>query len=168
MPARCQVVAFATVVGASMLGLGCGGSGRQVTTKPAVGTVGDPNFAGGEAAQDRAAFAAFGESAGHVEHAAIIRVLHNYYGAVADGNFEGGCLLLSEKDRAKIANMRSANSGAIEHSCGKRLGEVLTKTSAKGNKRPQFTVASVKEVRLAGDEGYVVFTTVAMPAVRKR
>lgn len=167
MPAMYRVAVFAAVVGAVMWGLGCGGSGRQATTKPAISTVGAPNFALGAAAKHGAAFAAFGESAGHVARAAIIRELHNYYGAIAEGHFERGCSLLTQKDRARIANTGSMDSSVIEHSCGKRLGEVLTKTSARGNGRTQFTVASVKEVRLVGDEGYVVFTTVARPAVQE-
>lgn len=167
MPARYLFAVFAAVVGVSMWGLGCGGSGRQAMTKSAISTVGAPNFAVGAAAQHRAAFGTFGESAGHVERAAIIRELHNYYGAVAEGHFERGCSLLSQKDRAKVADTRSADSSVIDHSCGKRLGEVLTKTSARGDERSQFTVASVKEIRLAGDEGYVVFTTAARPAVQE-
>jgi hypothetical protein len=149
-----------------MWGSGCGGAGRQSTAKPAIGTVGAPAFVI-NAAKHRAAFATFGESAGRAERAAIVRELHNYYGAVAEGHFEHGCSLLSQKDRARVANTQSMDGGSIEHRCGGRLGEVLTRTSAKGSERLQFTVASVKEVRLKGNEGYVVFTTVARPATQE-
>lgn len=144
-----------------MMGLlGCGGSGRQATTKRAISTPSAPEFAVVEA-QHEAAFATFGESASRVERAAIISELHSYYGALAEGDFERGCSLLSRKARAGVTNTRGGDSSAIEHSCGKRLGEVLARTIGEHNERSQFTVASVKEVRLKGGEGYVVFTTTA-------
>jgi hypothetical protein len=150
-----------------MMGLlGCGGSGRQATTKRAISTPSAPEFAVVEA-QHEAAFAAFGESASRVERAAIISELHSYYGALAEGDFERGCSLLSRKARAGVTNTRGGDSSAIEHSCGKRLGEVLARTIGEHNERSRFTVASVKEVRLKGGEGYVVFTTDATPAARE-
>jgi hypothetical protein len=163
MPARHRV-AEAVAVGASVLGLlGCGGSGQQATTKPAISTPSAPEFAVREA-QHEAAFATFGESASHIERAAIISEVHSYYGALADGHFERGCSLLSRQAQARVASTRGGGSNAIEHSCGKRLGEILARTIGERNERSQFTVASVKEVRLRGDKGYVVFTTVAMSA----
>jgi hypothetical protein len=162
---RYRVAMFAAV-GASVLALlGCGGSGRQATTKHAINTVGGPEFAVVEA-QHEEAFARFGESASRIERAAIISELHSYYGALAEGHFERGCSLLSRKARA-AANARGGGSSTVEHSCGKRLGEVLARTIGERSERSQFTVASVKEVRLKGDEGYVVFTTTATPAAQE-
>lgn len=163
MRARHRVTAVATV-GAGVLGLlGCGGSGEQVTANRAISTPRAPEFAVVEA-QHKAAFATFGESASRVERAAIIGELHSYYGALAEGHFERGCSLLSRKARAQVTNTRGGDSSAIEHRCGKRLGEVLAKTIGERNERSQFTVASAKEVRLKGGEGYVVFTTAATSA----
>jgi hypothetical protein len=163
MPARYRVAMFAAV-GASIMGLlGCGGSGRQATTKPAISTTSAPEFAVVEA-QHEAAFAKFGESPSRVERAAIIGELHSYYGALAEGHFERGCSLLSRKARAQVANTRGGDSSAIEHSCGQRLGEVLARTIGERSERSEFTVASAKEVRLKGGEGYVVFTTAATSA----
>jgi hypothetical protein len=160
MSARRRVAAVATV-GASVVGfLGCGGSGQQATTKRVISTPHAPEFAVVEA-QHKAAFATFGKSAGRIERAAIISELHSYYGALAEGHFERGCSLLSRKARAQVANTHGGDSSAIEHSCGKRLGEVLARTIGERNERSQFTVASAKEVRLKGGEGYVVFTTTA-------
>jgi hypothetical protein len=161
MPARYRVAAVFAVVGASMMGLlGCGGSGQQATAKRAIRTPSAPEFAVVEA-QHEAAFATFGERAGHIERAAIIGELHSYYGALAEGHFERGCSLLSRDARTAVAKMRSGDSNAIEHSCGKRLGEVLATTIGEHSERSEFKVVSAKEVRLKGDEGYVVFTTAA-------
>jgi hypothetical protein len=163
MPPRHRVAAVAAV-GAGVLGLlGCGGSGQQGTSKRALSTPRAPDFAVVEARHE-AAFAAFGQSASRVERAAIIRELQSYYGALAEGDFERGCLLLSRKARAGVTNGRGGDSRAIAHSCGKRLGEVLARTIGERNMRSRFTVASVKEVRLKGGAGYVVFTTDATPA----
>jgi hypothetical protein len=164
MPARYRFAVFAAV-GAGVLGLlGCGSSGRrQAMTKRAISTPSAPEFAVVEA-QHEAAFATFGERASHIESTAIIAELHSYYSALAEGHFERGCSLLSRKARAQVANMPGEDSGAIEHSCGKRLGEVLARTIGERNERSQFTVASAKEVRLKGGEGYVVFTTAATSA----
>jgi hypothetical protein len=162
MLARYRVAVFAAV-GAGVLGLlGCVGSGQQATTKRGVSTPSAPEFAVVEARHE-AAFATFGERASRIERAAIIGELQSYYGALAEGHFERGCSLLSQKVRARIANTRGGDSNAIEHNCGKRLGEVLARTIGERNERSRFTVASAKEVRLKGGEGYVVFTTVATP-----
>jgi hypothetical protein len=166
MLARHRVAAVAAA-GACFLGLfSCGGSGRQVTIERTINTVSNPEFAAVEARHE-AAFAKFGESANRVERAAIIGALHSYYSALAEGQFERGCLLLSRKASARVANTRSGDSGEIEQSCGKRLGEVLARTLGERNERSQFAVASAKDVRLKGNEGYVVFTSVATPGVQE-
>ena len=115
----------------------------------------------------RLAFWTFGESASRVERAAIIGELHSYYGALAEGDFERGCSLLSRKARAGVTNTLGGDSSAIEHRCGKRLGEVLARTIGERNEHSRFRVAGVKEVRLKGGEGYVVFTTDARPTARE-
>lgn len=166
MPARYRVAVFAAV-GAGVLGsLGCGGSGRQATTKRAISTPSAPEFAVVEARHE-AAFATFGESASRVERAAIISELHSYYSALAEGDFERGCSLLSRKARAGVTNTSGRDSSAIERRCGKRLGEVLARTIGERNERSRFTVAGVKEVRLKGGEGYIVFTADATPTARE-
>jgi len=162
--------------------LSCGGSGRQVESRgtdnarsvSVTGSAGDLEEAlrsatraaresASRGARRREAFATFGEPANHTEYAVIVGELYKYYSLLADARFERACSLLSRSARTGIAKTAD-NSGAVsERGCAKRLAEIFAMTVPVRHGRPEFRVASVKEVRVKRSVGYVVFTTVAIP-----
>jgi hypothetical protein len=172
------------VVGAMMLGLlGCGGSGLQVASRgtdsagsaSVAGSAGDlgkalrsatraANESATRAARRREAFAAFGKPASRTEYVAIVNELHRYYGLLAEARFGPACSLLSRSARTEIAKAAGNSSDARERGCAKRLSKIFAMTIPARHGRPEFRVVSVREVRLKGGGGYVVFTTIAIPS----
>ena len=173
----------ALAVGVMALGLlSCGGSGRQVESRgtDSAGRVSVAGSAGNleealrsatraaresasRGARRREAFATFGEPANHTEYAVIVGELHKYYSLLADARFERACSLLSRSARTGIAKAAGNSGAASERGCAKRLAEIFAMTVPVRHGRPEFRVVSVKEVRVKGSVGYVVFTTIAIP-----
>jgi hypothetical protein len=174
----------ALVVGVVALGLlSCGDSGRQQASQGAksVGTTAVAASADDlkealraatraaresatRAARRREAFATFGEPADRAEYASIVGELREYYGLLANARFERACSLLSRSARTGIAKFAGNSGDASQRGCARRLTAIFARTVPVRAGRPEFRVVSAKEVRLKGNEGYVVFTTTAIPA----
>ncbi len=170
-------------VGIIMVGaLGCGRSGRQEASRGAQSAGGTAVAGSAEdvqetlrsatrvaeesatrAARRRAAFATFGAPASRAEYVFIVSELRRYYGLLAYSRFERACSLLSTNARTGIGKAAGNSGDSSEHSCAKRLAGIFAMTVPVRHGRPEFKVVSVKEVRLKGNDGYVVFTTIATP-----
>jgi hypothetical protein len=169
-------------VGVVTLGLlGCGGSSRQAASRGAdrarstsVAGHGDLEEAlrsatravqesTRHAARRQEAYATFGEPASRTEYTMIVSELRMYYGLLADERFERACSLLSRGALVEIAKVAGNSGDASERGCAKRLAQIFAMTVPVRHGRPEFRVVSAKEVRVKGSEGYVVFTTIAIP-----